>query len=89
MPTDDQKRELKEKISVLIRDQHGGDAQAAFSHYAANGMVDRTSLKNMLRDAGVGNAFTRGAWADGILEAVDADRDRKISWAEFASVYQD
>ena len=89
MPTDDQKRELKAKIEALIRDKHAGDPQAAFRVYADGaGLIDRTSLKDLLRAAGVGNQVTRGAWADGILEAVDSDRDRKVSWSEFTSVYR-
>ncbi|MFO0806695.1 MAG: EF-hand domain-containing protein [Gemmataceae bacterium] len=89
MPSDDEKRELKEKIEAFIRDRHAGDPEAAFRAYADGaGLIDRTSLKNLLHDAGVGNHLTRGAWADGILEAVDTDRDRKISWPEFVSVYR-
>lgn len=89
MPSDEQKQELKDKIGTLIRDRFAGDSNAAFRTYADGaGLIDRTSLKNMLADAGVGNQFTRGAWADGILEAVDSDRDRKISWPEFVSVYE-
>lgn len=90
LPSDDQKRELKEKITAFVRDKFADDSDAAFRAYADGaGLIDRTSLKNLLHDAGVGNQFTRGAWADGILEAVDTDRDRKISWPEFVSVYRD
>lgn len=90
LPSDDQKRELKDKAEALIRDKFAGDPQAAFRAYADGaGLINRTALKNLLRDAGVGNALTRGAWADGILEAVDADRDRKVSWGEFVSVYEE
>lgn len=89
MPSEAEKRELQEKITAFIRDKFAGDSQAAFRTYADGaGLIDRTSLKDLLRDAGVGNHFTRGAWADGILEAVDTDRDRKVSWPEFVSVYQ-
>ncbi len=89
LPSDDEKRELKEKIEAFIRDKHAGDPEAAFRAYADGaGLIDRTSLKDLLRAADVGNHFTRGAWADGILEAVDTDRDRKISWPEFVSVYR-
>ncbi len=43
MPSDDEKRELKEKLDAFIRDHHGGDAQAAFRAYAdAVGLIDRT-----------------------------------------------
>jgi len=89
MPSDEQKRELKEKISELIATRYSGDAPAAFRDYAdAVGLIDRTNLRKLLADAEIGNTFTRGAWADGILEAVDTDRDRKISWDEFKIVYE-
>ena len=90
MPSEEQKAELKQKIGDLITTRFGGDDAAAFRDYADSvGLIDRTSLKNLLCDAGVGNSLTRGAWADGILAAVDTDRDRKISWAEFVSVFRD
>jgi len=88
MPNDEQKRELKQKIGELIATRYSGNAQAAFDAYAAAGLVDRTNLKSLLGDAGIGSAITRGAWADGILDAVDTDRDRKISWDEFRTVYE-
>lgn len=88
MPSEEQKAELKQKIGDLIT-KLGGDESAVFRTYADSvGLIDRTSLKNLLCDAGVGNALTRGQWADGILAAVDTDRDRKISWAEFVSVFR-
>ena len=88
MATEAQKRELTDKVTLLIRDRFGGDYHRAFAHYDANGdgRIDRAELGRLLEDAGIGNWLTRGAWASGIVAALDADKDGTISGPEFEAV---
>jgi Ca2+-binding EF-hand superfamily protein len=88
MATEAQKRELTDKVTRLIQDRFGGDYHRAFAHYDANGdgRVDRAELGRLLEDAGIGNWLTRGAWAGGIVAALDADKDGTISGPEFEAV---
>ncbi|QEL20553.1 EF-hand domain-containing protein [Limnoglobus roseus] len=51
-------------------------------------MVSKDELKALLADAGIGSGLTRWAWANGIIEAVDANRDGVIDWAEFEAVFR-
>ncbi len=77
--------ELKTKVGALVNQRFGGDYKAAFDHYdgSHDGGVNRDELVQLLADAGVGNAFTRGMWADGIMEKLDLDKDGRIQWSEF------
>jgi hypothetical protein len=86
---DDNVRELKTKVGGLVASRFGGDYKAAFEHYDANkdGGVDKSELGHLLSDAGVGNGMTRGTWASRIIEKIDSDRDGKIEWSEFQSVF--
>lgn len=88
MASTEQRRELDEKVTALIRGRFGGDYQAAFRHYDTDGdgVIGKDELKDLLADAGIGTALTRWAWASGILAEVDADRDGGVSWAEFQAV---
>ena len=85
MASEDDRQELRAKVSNLVGTQFGGDYQRAFRHYDGNqdGKINKEELKALLHDAGVGNAFTRAAWASGISGELDTDGDRCISWAEF------
>ena len=82
--------ELKEKVNRLVNSKFKGDWYKAFNHYAALNAsashVDRKDLLELLDDADVGNVFTRGAWADGIIKELDADGDSRISWEEFEPI---
>jgi Ca2+-binding EF-hand superfamily protein len=82
------RQELKDKVAALVRARFGGDYQSAFRHYDADhdGRITKAELKALLVDAGVGNVFTRPAWAGGIIEELDRDDDASISWAEFEAV---
>ena len=90
MASAEQKRELDEKVTALVRARFGGDYRAAFNHYDADGnqTIDKDELKALLSDAGIGSGLTRWAWANGIIEAVDKDGDGGISWAEFEAVFE-
>ncbi|QEL19228.1 EF-hand domain-containing protein [Limnoglobus roseus] len=90
MASEENRRELDEKVTALVATRFGGDYRAAFAHYDANGdgVVSKDELKALLADAGIGSGLTRWAWANGIIEAVDANRDGVIDWAEFEAVFR-
>jgi Ca2+-binding EF-hand superfamily protein len=86
MATEAQKEELREKVARLVGTRFGGDYHRAFEHYDNNkkdGKISKGELVEFLKDAGVGNLLTRGAWADGIMAELDADGDGTISGPEF------
>ncbi|QEL20537.1 EF-hand domain-containing protein [Limnoglobus roseus] len=89
MASDDQRRELDEKVTALVAARFGGDFRAAFRHYDGDGdgVISKDELKVMLSDAGIGSGLTRWAWANGIMNEVDANRDGVIDWAEFEAVF--
>ena len=88
MATEAQKQELTDKVAALVRGRFGGDYGKAFAHYDADGdgRIDRGELTRLLEDAGIGSWLTRGAWASGIVAALDADKDGTISGPEFQAV---
>jgi hypothetical protein len=89
MATEAQKRELTDKVNRLIKDRFGGDWHKAFEHYDSDkqdGRISKAELGLLLQDAGIGNWLTRGAWADGIIAALDANQDSAISGPEFEAV---
>jgi Ca2+-binding EF-hand superfamily protein len=88
MASEQEKQELADKVSALVEAKFGGDYQLAFQQYDSNqdGKISSAELKSLLRDAGVGNALTRSAWASGIIAELDTDGDGEISWSEFNSV---
>jgi Ca2+-binding EF-hand superfamily protein len=91
MATDAQKQELVDKVSKLVADRFGGDYDRAFAHYDSapkDGRITKAELGELLKDAGIGNWLTRGAWARGILAALDADKDGTISRPEFEAALQ-
>ena len=90
MASDENKRELEEKVTALVTDRFGGDYRAAFAHYDAdgNGSIDKSELRTLLAEAGIGSGLTRGVWASGILSELDTDGDGSISWEEFDTVFR-
>jgi hypothetical protein len=92
MASEAEKRELRDKITRLVDSKFGGDWTKAFDHYAANSgagsLVERDDLKVLLKDAGIGNWITRGAWADGVIEQFDKDKDKKISADELRAALE-
>lgn len=85
MASADQRRELEEKVTALVAARFGGDYRAAFDHYDADrdGAINDAELKTLLKDAGVGSGLTRWAWAKGVMDEADTDKNQVISWAEF------
>jgi hypothetical protein len=92
MANEKQIKELKEKVAALVQNKFGGDWYRGFTYYAAkNGgssAVEKEDLLVLLEDAGIGSWITRGAWADGILDAADKNKDKTISWEEFEALLQ-
>lgn len=88
------KRELRTKVKKLVDYKFEGKYKKAFDHYDKNrlgkkdGKVDSDSLKQSLKDADVGNGFTRGLWVKAIIKTMDTDKDGAISWGEFESVFE-
>ena len=90
--SDKKKEEVIRKIGEHVKKKFGGDYDAAFKHYAArrtkDGSVDSDELGDLLKDAGVGSGLTRGLYVKGIMEAVDTNKDGKISSSEFSDVME-
>jgi Ca2+-binding EF-hand superfamily protein len=88
MATDAQRKELQDKVNRLVAARFGSDYDRAFGHYdrSKDGTISRDELLTLLVDAGIGSWLTRGIWADGILAELDADKDGKISKAEFQAI---
>jgi len=91
MASEDNKRELEEKVTSLVATRFGGDYRAAFDHFDANrdGVIDNDELKALLKDAGIGSGLTRWAWAKGVMDEDDTDKSGTISWAEFETLKGD
>lgn len=89
MASEQNVRELKNKLDALVAEKFGGDYRRAFDGYDADhdGNISKAELKKLLGDAGVGNMFTRVAWAGGIIGELDTDDDVCISWAEFEAAF--
>jgi hypothetical protein len=89
MASEGQKQELRKKVSTLVDAEFGGDYAVAFRRYAdRNGKVGKDGVKALLRDAGVGNSFTRWAWAVAVVAELDADGDGAVSWPEFVTAFE-
>jgi Ca2+-binding EF-hand superfamily protein len=88
MASEDNKRELEEKVTALVTTRFGGDYRAAFTHFDANsdGVIDNDELKTLLKEAGIGSGLTRWAWAKGVMDEADTDKSGTISWAEFEAL---
>lgn len=85
-----EKQELVNKIRALLAKRYGGasleNMKKAFDSYDKNGdgRINSKELENLLKDADVGNSFTRGMWVKGIMGELDENRDRTIDWDEFS-----
>lgn len=84
-----EQQELIEKIEALLQKKYGATDEDSmkklFLAYDANndGKIDKDELMRLLKDADVGNTFTRGAWVKGVIEQLDKNADKAISWDEF------
>ncbi len=83
-------QELVEKIKKLLVKKYGDSSlesmQKLFTAYDKDGdkRISAGELEQLLKDADVGNGFTRGAWVKGVIEALDKNADKTIDWNEFS-----
>lgn len=87
-PMSPEQRELIERVHALVQRNFGGSVKKCFDHYDCcpnDGQLNRQELANLLSDAGVGNWFTRSRWVEGIISALDDNRDGLVSWQELSS----
>jgi Ca2+-binding EF-hand superfamily protein len=84
-----EQEQLVEKIEALLQKKYGGTDEASmkklFDAYDFNkdGKIDKSELHQLLKEANIGNTLTRGAWVTGIMEKLDQNADKAISWDEF------
>lgn len=85
-----EQQELVQKVQSLLQKRYGGtDTESVKKLFDAydkdhDQKISSDELEQLLKDADVGNAFTRGAWIKGITKALDQNGDKEISWDEFA-----
>jgi Ca2+-binding EF-hand superfamily protein len=84
-----EQEELVLRIKELLKKKHGDTSiesmRRMFDFYDTNHdqKISEKELEQLLKDANVGNGFTRGAWIKGIIGALDQNGDRHIDWDEF------
>lgn len=84
-----EQEQLVEKIEALLQKKYGstdeGSMRKLFDAYDSNadGKIDKGELSQLLKDADIGNSLTRGTWVKGIIEKLDQNADKAISWDEF------
>lgn len=87
-----EQEQLVASIEAALKSKYGDTSPASmrkfFDSYDANkdGKIDKDELMKLLKDVDIGNSFTRGAWAKGIIEKLDTNADKAISWDEFQAV---
>ncbi len=88
MPSDAEINQLVNGINQL---KGQGTYRELFDKFDADrdGLINRAELTKLLKEADVGNRFTRGAWVSGIIDAADEQlgtADQKVSWNEFQAL---
>jgi len=87
-----EQEQLVASIESALKSKYGDASLASmrklFDSYDTNkdGKIDKDELSKLLKDVDIGNSFTRGAWVKGIIEKLDKDSDKAISWDEFQAV---
>jgi Ca2+-binding EF-hand superfamily protein len=83
--------ELVEKIQKLLQKKYGDSSvenmRKLFDEYDRDKdqKISPDELERLLKDADIGNSFTRGAWVKGVIGALDQNADKKIDWDEFTA----
>lgn len=86
-----EQQELVEKVQKLVQKRYGAPSvenmRKLFDAYDRDGdrRIDANELEALLKDADIGNGFTRAAWVKGVVAALDQNGDRKIGWDEFTA----
>ncbi len=87
-----EQEQLVASIESALQTRYGDTSLASmrklFDSYDTNkdGKIDKDELIKLLKDVGIGNSLTRGKWAKGIIDKLDTDADKAISWDEFQLV---
>jgi Ca2+-binding EF-hand superfamily protein len=87
-----EQQQLVSAIGTYLDKNYGDHSSASmrklFDRYDkdGDGKIDKNELGQLLKDVDIGNTFTRGAWVRGIIDKIDTNADRTISWDEFQSV---
>jgi Ca2+-binding EF-hand superfamily protein len=85
-----EQQELVDKVRALMVKNYGSDDEASlrklFDAYDSDhdGKIGKKELEALLKDAGIGNGLTRGAWVKGVIGALDENDDNLIDWAELS-----
>lgn len=86
-----EQEELVEKLQKLLHKRYGDTSvesmRKLFDEYDRDKdqKISPVELETLLKDADIGNSFTRGAWVKGVIGALDQNADKKIDWAEFTA----
>ena len=78
-----EQEELVEKIQRLLQKKYGDSTlesmRKLFDEYDRDGdqKISPEELERLLKDADIGNGFTRGAWVKGVVGALDQNGDKK------------
>ncbi len=87
-----EQEQLVTSIEAALKSKYGDASldsmRKLFDSYDANkdGKIDKDELSKLLKDVDIGNSFTRGTWVKGIIEKLDKNGDKAISWEEFQAV---
>lgn len=81
---DPREKEFRSKVARLVKKKFGGDFDKAWAHYDRDkdGAINKKELYPFLKDAGIGNIFSRGFWVGGIMNKLDKNKDGKIQRRE-------
>lgn len=82
---DETRREVIQKVEKYVRGVFQGSYNAAFEDFDRDddGKIVHAELVELLKAAEVGSRLTRGAYARGVMDALDTDNDGAITWEEF------
>lgn len=85
---DERRDEVIRKVNAYVKATFAGQYKAAFEDFDRNndGKINHNELVEFLKACEVGNKLTRGAYARGVMDAMDADKDGEITWEEFEKV---
>jgi hypothetical protein len=98
-PTDEQLEKINSALTKFAQDNGATNSDGsvdstklgnkAIASYDNDGdsELSKGELKNFLKDYCVGNGFTRGKWADGLIDYADTDGNGKLTSSEISSAY--
>jgi Ca2+-binding EF-hand superfamily protein len=84
-------KEQEELVEKVVRKKYGEanveNMRKLFDEYDRDKdqKISPDELEKLLKDADIGNGFTRGAWVKGVIGALDQNADKKIDWEEFTA----